>query len=258
MLAIRRFLLAAAAIVQLQATTPTEAVELRLLSIGAARPFLEQQIIPEFEKSTGHRVTAWWGPPNLIQSKLFQGEPVDVIFSGQSLWNEWVAAGKTGQGVEIARTGIGVGIRKGAPKPDLKDAETTRKFLLSVGSLAGLGFNTGTVGDRVLRVFQRVGITEEMLPKYRSYASGALAMQAVAKGEAEVALSVMPDVAHHSKDVDYGGAFPAEIQEYTIVSAAVATGSSHPHVAKAFLDFVIRSARPERLREKWLYPLQEN
>ena len=63
MLAIRRFLLAAAAIVQLQATTPTEAVELRLLSIGAARPFLEQQIIPEFEKSTGHRVTAWWGPP---------------------------------------------------------------------------------------------------------------------------------------------------------------------------------------------------
>ena len=60
--------------------------------IGRILGDFEQQIIPDFEKTTGHRVVAWWGPPNLIQTKLSASEPVDVIFSGQSLWKDWIAA----------------------------------------------------------------------------------------------------------------------------------------------------------------------
>jgi ABC-type molybdate transport system substrate-binding protein len=81
-------------------------------------------------------------------------------------------------------------------------------------------------------------------------------MQAVAKGEVEIALSVMPDVAHQSQDVDYGGEFPAEIQDYTVISAGVATSSTNRDVAQAFVDFAIAAARPEILKEKWLYPLR--
>src|SRR6476659_8102256 len=77
---VRGFIVGTAGVLLLTAATSTiHAAELRVLSIGAARPLLEQQIIPNFEKATGHRVTVWWGPPNLIQTKLFQGEPVDVI-----------------------------------------------------------------------------------------------------------------------------------------------------------------------------------
>jgi molybdate transport system substrate-binding protein len=251
--AVQALFFGAVAIVQSVAVQPASAAELKLLSIGAARPLLEQ-LIPDFEKSTGHRVMAWWGPPAPMQAKLFQEEPVDIVFSAQPTWDQWVVANKIETGVEIARTGIGVAVRKGAPKPDLKDSEATKNFLLSAQSVSGLGFNNGSVGDWVLRAFNRMGITQQMLPKYRIYMFGIEAIQALPKGEAEVALSVMPDLAY-SKEVDYVGPFPPDIQEYETVRAAVAIQSENPDAARAFIDFVVRSARPDLLKQKYLCPL---
>jgi len=191
-----------------------------------------------------------------MQTKLFQGEPVDVVFSAQPLWDQWVIANKIERGVEIARTGIGVAIRKGAQKPDLKDMEATKNFLLSAQSVAGLGFNNGSVGDWVLRAFNRMKITQQMLPKYRIYMFGAEAIQAVPKGEAEVVLSVMPDLAYHSNAVDYVGPFPPDVQEYETVRAAVATSAPNPQAAGAFINFVLTAIQPDLLQTRWLYPLR--
>jgi molybdate transport system substrate-binding protein len=224
-----------------------------VLAVGATRPLI-QALIPDYERSTGNKVKAWSGPPALIQQKLASGEEADVVFSFDPTWSELESAGKVEKGTPIARAGIGVGVRKGSPLPDLTTEESTKAFLLQSRAISGGGFNTGSVGSWVLRAFNQMGITEQMLPKYkRDYKTGTAIIEAVVKGETDVVLSVMPDLAD-STLISYAGPFPREIQQYDVALGAVTTSSNHEKDAREFLKRV-KAASPDLLASKWLYPL---
>ena len=231
------------------------AAELKILSVGAPHPLL-QSLIPEYERATGHKVSASFGPPALLQRRLMKGEAADLVFSFQPTWGELITAGKIESAIEIARVGIGVGIRKGSAKPNLADSASTKAFLLSARAISGGSFNTGSVGSWVLRAFDKMGITNEMLPKYKSgYKTGTAIIEAVAKGEADVVLSVMPDLAD-SRIIDYVGPFPPDVQQYDTALGAVIIGTPNETVARQFLSYVTRPELANIYREKWLYPLR--
>lgn len=228
-------------------------VELNILAIGATRPLL-QHLIPPFEAATGHSVKAWFGPPAPIEEKLASGESADAIFTFEPKWSAMIRAGMIEPGDAIARVGIGVAVQKGAVKPDLSSQEAVRSFLLGARLIAGAAFTDGSVGSWVLRSFQRMGIAETVLPKYRAYRLGVEMIEAVARREADVVLSVMPDLAD-SKIVDYAGPFPPDAQEYEIARAAVTARSPHKLIGRQLIEFTRHPGHAELRRQKWLFPL---
>jgi len=228
-------------------------VVLNILAIGATRPLL-QHLIPVFEATTGHSVKAWFGPPAPIEEKLASGEPIDVVFTFEPKWSDMIRAGMIEPGDPIAKVGIGVAVQKGAAKPDLSNEASVRAFLLGARSIAGAGFSDGSVGSWVLRSFQRMGIADAVLPKYRPYRLGTEMIEAVGRREADAVLSVMPDLAD-STIVDYAGPFPPDVQEYEIARAAVTTRSPYKLIGRQLIAFVRHPGDAEIWRDKWLFPL---
>lgn len=189
-----------------------------------------------------------------IEEKLAAGDPADVVFTFEPKWSAMIRAGVIEPGNEVARVGIGAAVQKGAAKPDFSNQVALRSFLLNVNRIAGAAFTDGSVGSWVLRSFQRMGIADAVLPKYQAYRLGVEMIEAVGKREADVVLSVMPDLAD-STIVDYAGPFPSDVQEYKIARAAVAARSPHKQIGRQFIDFVRHPGHAELRRQKWLFPL---
>src|SRR5262249_46682324 len=113
----------------------TEATELRVLAFGAAAPALHR-IIPEFERRTGDRVSVWFGPPTPMHAKIKGGEAVDVLFISTRFYDDLLKQGMVEPGfVVVGRFGVGIGIRKGVPKPNLSTTDALKATLLTVKSL---------------------------------------------------------------------------------------------------------------------------
>lgn len=234
-------------------TRAASPITLNLLAIGAARPLL-QHLLPIFEAKTGHTVNSWFGPPVLIEKKLHAGEAVDVVFSFEPKWSDMIRAGLIDPGVEIARAGVGVAVRKGAPRPDLSTEAATKAFLLDTSQMAGAGFADGSVGSWALRAFQRMGIEQIVLPKYKIFTTGTEIINALSRGEVDAALSVMPDFAD-STVVDYAGPFPLEVQQYEVARATVSAASANKQASKQLISFVRHPGHTELIGAKWLYPI---
>jgi len=234
-------------------TESAQSAELKVLALGAMAPTL-RQLLPEFERSSGLATSAWFGPPAVIREKLITGEYADVVFTAAPSWDELLQARKIQNGLDIAKSGVGVGVRKGAMKPDLRTGEGLKAALLRARSIGGGRFDNGSVGTQTLLGFQKLGIVDQILPKYRFYLTGAALIQALADREIEMGLSVIADMAA-SKDIDYAGPFPPGIQEYILIRAAVTIGSFNPNGAQTLIEFVRRPARAEFFRAYWLEPV---
>jgi len=247
--------LACALIALLVQTFPQPAMtaELRVLAIGAMAPML-RQLMPEFESSSGNSISAWFGPPAALRDKLMSGEHADIVFTTNPTWDELTKERKIQDGVAVAKAGVGVGIWKGTAKPDLRTADGLKKTLLGAKSIGGGRFDAGSIGTQTLLGFQKLGIVDQVLPKYRFFSSGAALVQALVKHEIEIGLSVVADVAA-SNEIDYAGPFPPEIQEYILIRAAVTVASTNADAAKAFISFVHRPDRAGTLRAYWLEPV---
>jgi molybdate transport system substrate-binding protein len=175
----------------LVAATPSavRAAEITLLGPASFRA-LFPDLLPQFEKSSGHKVTAGYAPLGVITERVIKGEAVDVpIVSGKQN-EELEKQGKllAGSRVEIAQVGFTVFIKKGAAKPDLSSADGLKRALLAAKSIAvgdparGGGASLYTIG-----LLKRLLITEEVKAKTRLEPSGTEIAEAVAKGETELA-----------------------------------------------------------------------
>src|SRR5262245_36929364 len=122
--------------------TAVRADEVKVVTSGAfTAAFLE--LVPEFERTTMHRVTTTFGPsmgtaPDSIPSRLQRGEPLDVVIMADRALDDLIEQGKVAAGsrVDLVRSSIGVAIRAGAPKPDISTVEGLKQSLLRAKSIA--------------------------------------------------------------------------------------------------------------------------
>jgi molybdate transport system substrate-binding protein len=212
-----------------------KAAELKVIAGGSMTASLNQ-IAPEFEKATGHKLSIHFdSTPNII-ARVNAGTPFDVVVVPVDVFKDAAAKAHFAPGptIDIARVGYGVIVRAGAPKPDISATEAFKKTLLAASSVAYLP--ASAAGAYVTKVFERLGIAEEMKAKTKVQASPAQIPQAVAKGDAEIGVFLTSVLV--APGVELAGPFPGELQQELVFTSALAADTKESDAAKALIDYL--------------------
>ncbi|PYN78353.1 MAG: ABC transporter substrate-binding protein [Candidatus Rokuibacteriota bacterium] len=219
---------------------PAEAAEIKVLSAGAVRSIITE-LAEAFQKETGHTVTLSFATVGVNRQKLTAGEPADVVIMTDVAIDEVSKQGAVVEGTrtDIARTGMGVAVREGAPKPDIRSPEALKQTLLSAKSLVYVDpAQGGTSGIHFAGVLQRLGIADAMKSK-TTLVPGGYPAELVAKGEVELVAHQISEILP-VKGVTLVGPLPKELQKVTVYSAGLVTRATAPDAGRAFIAFVAR------------------
>jgi molybdate transport system substrate-binding protein len=251
----RRSLAAAALMLglalEISQMTDLQAAELRILAGGSLIGPLNE-LAPQFEKVSGHKLVIHFdSTPNLIKQAT-SGAPFDAAVVPVDVFKDAAAKARfvSGPTIDIARAGYGVIVRSGAPRPDVGTPEALKKTLLDAPSITFVP--ESAAGAYVLKVFDRLGIAEAMKARTIAQTMPARIAPAVAKGEA--ALGVFLINVLIAPGVDLAGAFPAELQQELVFSAAVAADSKEAEAARAFIMFLTTPAATAVIKARGMNP----
>lgn len=208
--------------------------ELRVWTTRAIATVLAQ-VGPEFERRSGVRLRLVSDLPPAFERRRAAGEPFDLLISGSVTVDEWIRAGHVAAATrtELARSGIGVAVRAGAPKPDLASVDALRRALLAAKSVAYLRVGSGIYLDSL---FERLGLAAAIKAKARRPEGDSVAVL-VAQGEVELGLVVITQILT-TPGVELAGPLPPRIQSYVTFAAAVSSGTRAPDVAERLIRFL--------------------
>jgi molybdate transport system substrate-binding protein len=226
-------------------------VEVKVLSSLATREaYLE--LVPQFERETGHKIVTTWSGTTDIAKRLTAGEIHDLVITSSTSQNELIEQGKiVGASLTpLARCGVGMAVRAGLPRPDVGTADTFKQAMLAANTV---GYSTGPSGVYVAKLFESLGIADAMKPKTRQVPSGMTVGPFVAKGEADIGFQQESELVH-VPGIDYIGALPPELQNVTIFSAGIHTQAAHPDEAKALLQFLTTPVAAAVMKKHGLQP----
>ena len=231
-------LLAAALTVPVLAGTErAEAAEIKVLSAGAVRAIVTE-LAQAFEKETGHKVSLAFGTVGVTRQRL-AADPADVVIMSDVAIDESIKQDRivSGSRTDIARTGMGVGVREGTPAPDISTSEAFKQALLAAKSITYVDPAQGaTSGIHLAGVLQQLGIADAMKAK-TTLVPGGYPAELVAKGEVAMVVHQISEIVP-VKGVTLVGPLPKDVQKVTVYSAGIATKATAPEVARAFVTFL--------------------
>jgi len=217
-----------------------EAAELQVLSAGAMRSIVTE-LAAAYEKETGNAVKLTFGTVGVIKARLADGAPADVVIMTQEAMQDMARQGAVAEGswTAIGRTGIGVGVRDGAPKPDIGNPEALKRTLLATKSLVYVDpAQGGTSGIHFAGVLQKLGIADAVKSK-TTLVPGGYPAELVAKGDVELVVHQISEIIP-VKGVTLVGPLPKELQKTTVYAAGVTVASAAPPSSRAFVAFLAR------------------
>ena len=194
------------------------------------------KIGPEFERTTGHKLVVTTDVAIRMVRRVRAGEPFDILVGASSQIDELIKDGKIAADTRtnLVRSGIGVEVRAGAPKPDISSVEAFKQALLDAKSIAYL--KEGQSGVYLAGVLDRLGIAETIRSKV-TRSDTDIVSELVAKGEIELGMVVITQILT-TPGVELVGPIPEEIQSYITFTAGVSASSTAPDAAKALLTFL--------------------
>jgi molybdate transport system substrate-binding protein len=216
------------------------AAKVRILS-GSAIETVMRDLIPKFELSSGHKVTFDFnGTIGGMTERVQKGEAADVVIVSGPQIETLEMQGKVvaGSRVDIARVGVGLFVRKGAPKPDISTVEAFKRTMLAARSI---GWNDPAAGAPVsiymVGVLERLGIAAEMQSKTVAFKQRSERFEAVARGDVEIGFNQISEIIA-APGVELIGPLPAPIQNYTLFAAGIVASGKEHDAAKALIRFV--------------------
>jgi molybdate transport system substrate-binding protein len=209
-----------------------------LSSIATKEAYLE--LVPQFESATGHRVATTWAGTTAIMQRMAAAERYDLIVISSTELDELIRQGKivAGSRVDLAKSGIGIAVRAGAPRPDVGSSAALKQALLAAKTV---GYTSGPSGVYMAGLMEKMGIATEMRPKHRGVPSGGTIGTIVANGGAEIGFQQVSELVH-IPGIDYIGPLPPDIQCVTVFSCGLQSGASQPDAAKALMAFLTTPA----------------
>ena len=209
-------------------------------------------LAPAFERTTGTKLTITWGSTNGLLKELDAGANGDLAILTAEVIDDLINRGKVAAGsrVDLARSGIGIAVRKGAKKPAIGTPEELKQALLAAKSVAHS--KTGLSGIYFPTVLARLGIADAMKSKIVMPEPGTPVGEVVAKGAAELGVQQISELLPVA-GIDIVGPLPVELQKITTFSAGLLAGAKNAETAKTLVKFVAAESLP-LLKGKGLEP----
>ena len=208
--------------------------ELRVWTTRAIATVLTE-LSAEFERTSGYRLRVTSDLPAGFAHRAARGEPFDLFISGSASVGEWIRAGRVvaASRVTLARSGIGVAVRAGAPKPDLHSIDAFRRAILDAKSIAYLRVGSGLYLDSL---FDRIDLAGVAAAKATRPEGDSVAIL-VARGDVELGLVVITQILT-SPGTELAGPLPSAIQSYVTFAAALSANAAEPAAARQLIRFL--------------------
>jgi molybdate transport system substrate-binding protein len=225
------------------------AAEIKVIGSPGVRE-ISTRLVPEFEKATGHKVSIVWDGVNNVAKRVSAGETADLVFLPAAEIDQLIKEGRlvADSRVDLAKSGIGVAIRAGAPKIDASSSDGIRKALLAAKTIA---YSAGPSGVHMAALIQKWGIADQI--KIAPVPTGMPVGEVVARGDAEIGFQQVSELLP-VKGIDYLGPLPADIQEVTVFSAALHKAAGPTDAARALLKFLTAPAAVPVIKKAGMEP----
>ncbi len=220
-------------------TSAAAAAEIKALFPGSLK-YANAQLIPQFERSSGNKVSASYSTAGAVANNVRSGEAADVAVSAAGAMDQLMKDGKlvSSSTDAIIKVGAGALVRKGAPKPDISTVERLKAALLAAKAISytdpALG---GPVGIYIGKLMDQLGIGAEMKLKTKLSGPGDAVSTTVVNGQADIGFIMINEILADPR-VDFAGPLPQQIQYYTTFTGGVVATSKHQDTARAFVTFL--------------------
>ena len=241
----------------LGASLAATAADIHVVSSGGFTAAYNQ-LVPLYEQASQNKVITAYGAsmgtaPDSIPSRLSRGEGFDIVILADAALEELIKQGKVvaGSRVDLARSIIGMSVRKGTPKPDISTVAALRQTLLNAKSIAYSASASGTYLSTEL--FPRLGVAEQMKDKAKRIFSERVGT-VVARGDAEIGFQQVSELLPF-KELDFVGPLPDEVQQTIFFSAGIAVGAKEPEAARHLIRFLASPAAASIVRSTGMDPV---
>jgi molybdate transport system substrate-binding protein len=227
--------------------------EFKVFATNAVRSVLAE-LVPLFERDSGHRVSINYNTTAQTLGLIKNGETADMVIATAAGIDELMSLGKVtpGSPIDLASSSIGVAVRAGAPRPDISSVDAFRRALLDAESVAYT--SSGLSGVYFARVIERLGIAEQVTAKARIKPGGLIA-EAVVAGEADLAVQMVSELLS-VPGAELVGPLPAELNQVTVFSAGILTGTRQSEGSKSLIQHLTTPAAARVMRTKGLTPAE--
>lgn len=212
-----------------------------------------EEMTPQIEHSLGCKLAAQFNSSKNLRDIIQAGEPFDAAILTSDVLDDLIKQGKISAPTraEISHTGLGMGVRAGAAKPDIRTADALKRTLLAAKSIS---FNpTGASAAHTYDMFARLAITDAVRPKLILSAEAGRPQMNVADGKAELVISLIPEIKFFP-GVDLVGPIPPDFQSYINFAAGVATNARNADAAKSLIQFITGPKVAPVLKAKGMEP----
>jgi molybdate transport system substrate-binding protein len=231
--------LAAIAVFVFAQAALASAAEIKVFSTVGVKSVLED-LVPKFEKATGHKLAITWSTASLLAKRAQAGEQADALVLIKGDVETLKAAGKIMPGTDVifSKSIFAVGVKAGAPKPDISTPEALKQALLASKAVSYTDPATGGAsGVYTARQIDKMGITEQMKGKTKHPPSGGFSGSLLVDGQADIAINSKPELLS-VPGVEVVGPLPGDMAYTVTYDAAVQSGAPQAEAAKAWVKYL--------------------
>jgi molybdate transport system substrate-binding protein len=228
-----------------------QAADLQVIA-GVGMTHALNEIAVAFESTTGRKIAFRFGTtPELIRLAT-SGDPFDLGIVPRDVLQDTAARAQFAPAAtrDVARVGIGVAVRRGGARRDIGTLKALKQALLAAQSVASIP--ASATGTQLADVYERLGITEAMNARTKAQPGPSQLVEAVASGDAELAVFLLNVLAHPRLDVI--GPFPPEVQREVVYTAGVAVDAREPEAAMAFIAYLRTPPAAKVIKSNGLTP----
>src|SRR5215475_2734116 len=233
----------------LMLTTPMSAAEIKVIGSPGLRE-VYTQLLPGFEKSTGHHVTTIWGGVNDVAQRVANGEVADIVLLPRAQIDDLVRQGRVKTPIDIAKSGVGVAVRAGYPKIDLSSGDAVKKALLAAKSMS---YSTGPSGVHMIALIKQWGIEDKVKSKIVVAPPDTPVGTVLLRGQADIGFQQVSELIN-VKGITYLGALPPDANEITQFTAALHAKAATPDAATVLIKYLSAPAAAATIRKTGMDP----
>jgi len=215
------------------------AAEVKVFSTTGIKSVLEE-LVPKFEQATGHKLTITWSTAALLTKRVQAGEQADALILIKSNVETLLKEGKVAPGTDalFAKSIFAVGVKAGAPKPDISTPEAFKNALLAA---RGISYSNpasgGASGVYIAKQIEKMGIADQLKDKTKFPPSGGFSGTLLIGGEADIAIQSKPELLSVN-GVEVVGPLPGDLAFTVVYAASVQSGAASSDAAKALVKFL--------------------